>query len=444
MKIVQTQQFKILYQQTLPMLVGLFTIMGSQLVDSIFISQLGATPLAVVGFSIPIYQLIVGVQVGLGIAATACISTAIGAKEFRYAKNLSALVLILGVTVISVLCLLLWIYQETIIASLGADKAIFGLSRQYWLPWLISCWLGASLYFGYSICRSHGDNFIPGKVMVITSVLNILLDPLFIFALNMGLQGAAWATCVSFAIGCAIIFKTAFNRRLMSLSLSMRKVKDGLGTLIRFSIPATLSQFIPPLSAMLVTAIVASYGIFAVGAWGVAHRIEYIAIIVILALTMSLPPLIGQLRGKNDTDVIFQLVKVAASTILYVQLAISLVIITLSNPIASLLTTNESISANLQYYLMFVPISYGALGVCMISVSACNAMGMPKPALITSMLRLFGCYLPMIWVGSEFYGLEGVFIGACVGNFLSGIVGWAMFLNQYKKLSETTREIALA
>ncbi len=163
-----------------------------------------------------------------------------------------------------------------------------------------------------------------------------------------------------------------------------------------------------------------------------------------LKLIVYLPTLIGRLRGNNDTDAIFQLVKVAASIILYVQLAISLVVITLSNPIASLLTTNESISANLQYYLLFVPISYGALGVCMTSVSACNVMGMPKPALITSMLRLFGCYLPMIWVGSEFYGLEGVFIGACVGSFLSGIAGWAMFLNQYKKLSETTREIALA
>ncbi|MCH2057327.1 MAG: hypothetical protein MK214_12130 [Thalassotalea sp.] len=156
-----------------------------------------------------------------------------------------------------------------------------------------------------------------------------------------------------------------------------------------------------------------------------------------LKLIVYLPPLIGRLRGKNDTDAIFQLVKVAANMILYVQLAISLVVITLSNPIASLLTTNESISANLQYYLLFVPISYGALGIYMISVSACNAMGMPKPALITSMLRLFGCYLPMIWVGSEFYGLEGVFIGACVGNFLSGIVGWAMFVNQYNKITKS-------
>ena len=151
---------------------------------------------------------------------------------------------------------------------------------------------------------------------------------------------------------------------------------------------------------------------------------------------MSLPPMIGKLNGKNDLHAIFRLVKLAISIILTFQLALTLVILIIANPVVNLLTNQTEIKGILMNYLWLVPISYGALGVCMISISACNAMRLPKSALMISLLRLFGCYLPLIWIGSEFYGLIGLFIGATLGNLLSGVVGWSMFLSQYSKLKE--------
>ncbi|KTF16028.1 MATE family efflux transporter [Pseudoalteromonas sp. H105] len=443
MNFFKTQQFKALYQQTWPMLLGLFTIMGSQLVDSAFIGQLGSQPLAVVGFSIPIYQLIIGVQVGLGIATTASISSAIGSNRKLYAKYLGMLVLCIGVTTITVLCVLLWYYQEGIAYSLGAEPSLFQLLRDYWFPWLLSCWLGAILYFGYSICRSHGETLLPGKVMVITSLLNIILDPVFIFTLNMGLAGAAWATCISFIIGCFIIFRAIIQKPYIAMLYNVGRAKKGINTIVKFTIPAMLSQFIPPVSAMLVTVIIASYGDIAVGAWGLANRIEYISIIMILALTMALPPMIGNLKGRNKIPEIFFLVKTAMKTIIVFQLAITLFILVISKPVANLLSVNSQIESLLLHYLWIVPVSYGALGICMVCVSACNAMGLPKSALVISLLRLFSCYLPLIWVGSEVYGLLGIFIGATIGNFLSGMLGWSIFLQQYKKISKSQPDVKL-
>lgn len=117
--------------------------------------------------------------------------------------------------IITLLCFLLWYYQILITGYLGAGEALFTLLKQYWLPWLLSCWLGAMLYFGYSICRAHGETLLPGKVMVLTSLLNIILDPIFIFSFNMGLAGAAWATCLSFIIGCYIIFKAVIDNNFV-------------------------------------------------------------------------------------------------------------------------------------------------------------------------------------------------------------------------------------
>ena len=434
MNVLKSEQLKIIYQQTLPMVIGLFSIMASQLVDSLFISQLGAKPLAVIGFSIPIYQLIIGIQVGIGIATTACISNALGEGQYRYANVLGTFVLVVGFITITLLCLLLWCFQDAILQSLGADPSILKLSRQYWFPWLISCWLGALLYFGYSICRSHGETMIPGKVMVIASVLNVVLDPIFIFTLDMGLAGAAWATCVSFVVGFFITFRTVLNRYFISIPKNLTRVEEGIRSIIQFAIPAALSQFLPPLSAMLVTLIVASYGELAIAAWGLANRIEYIVIIVILALTMSLPPLIGRLKGQKEIEEIVKLVKVAVGLVIVVQVVLSAFIMMLSEPITGLLTKDADIASYLHYYLWLVPISYGALGVCMICVSACNAMGVPKPALTASLLRLFGCYFPSIWIGSELFGLWGIYLGASVGNILSGVVGWSIFVYHYNKL----------
>jgi len=434
--VFKSSQFTALYQQTMPMLVGLLAIMSSQLIDGIFIGQLGAKSLAVVGFTNPIYQLVIGIQVGIGIATTACISNALGANKYLFAKHLAALVLIIGIVTITLLCGLLWHFQQAISTYLGAEQSLFQLLRSYWFPWLISCWLGAILYFGYGICRSHGETLISGRVMVLTSIINVILDPLFIFSFNMGMAGAAWATCFSFIIGCLIVFRTILRRRLIALPFALKRLQQGVITIVKFAIPATLGQFIPPVSAMLVTMVIASYGDIAIGAWGLINRLESIVIILILALTMALPPMVGKLKGKKQYQEIYHLIKIAVTLIIGFQLLVALVLLVSANPIARLMTSSDEITVLLQQYLWIVPISYGALGVCMVCISACNAMGVPRPALMMSLLRLFGCFLPMVWLGSELYGLLGVFIGATIGNFLSGMVGWSIFLQQYDQLRE--------
>ena len=204
-----------LFQTTLPMLVGLIAIMSCHLVDSAFIGQLGPNHLAVIGFTLPVYQLVIGVQVGLGIATTAIISRALGAQEKSYAKNLGALVVLCGFALILLLCTVLWFKQKAIVSMLGADAQLQPLFEQYWTPWLVSCWLGAMLYFGYSIFRAQGETLLPGKVMVLTSIINMILDPLFIFYFEMGLAGAAWASCMAFFSGCVIIYYQIMNLQIL-------------------------------------------------------------------------------------------------------------------------------------------------------------------------------------------------------------------------------------
>lgn len=422
---------------TMPMIIGVLAIMSYQLVDSAFIGQLGVKPLAAVGFTIPVYQLIIGIQVGIGIATTAVIARALGAGDMVHARQLGSLVVGVGFLSILILCVLIWFYQGSILRILGAEPDLFPIVREYWLPWLISSWLGAMLYFGYSIYRAHGHTKAPGIVMVVTSVLNLVLDPLFIFTFKMGIAGAAWATICAFMIGVVIIYPKILAKHWVCLQVKISENLAGLKRLTSIMIPAMMSQFIPPVSAMAATAIVAGYGENVVAAWGLGARIESFSIIVVLALTMAMPPIVGRLRGSGELDKIHLLVKIAIGFILLWQLIIAAAGLLLSTPIGGLLTTDATVAAILQDYLWRVPLSYGALGACMILVSVANAMGKSMRALSISALRLLCFYLPCLWLGSSLGGINGLFTGAMVGNFAAGIMSWYMYRSSLNKLNNS-------
>ncbi|MGO2293299.1 MAG: MATE family efflux transporter [Pseudoalteromonas sp.] len=150
---------------------------------------------------------------------------------------------------------------------------------------------------------------------------------------------------------------------------------------------------------------------------------------------MALPPIVGNLKGRVELKQIMNVVKLACGFVIGVQILLSVIIYALANPLAHALGENNAIVLNLIDYFAFVPLSYAALGMCMITVSVCNALGFPTTALFISILRLFLCYLPLLWLGSYFYGLTGLFIGMACGNTLVGFVDWQLFKQQYNRLT---------
>ena len=196
---------KQLFSMTWPMLFGGLSLLSFQLVDSAFIGQLGVNPLATQGFTLPLQMIIIGIQVGLGIATTAVIAKALGANERHYANQLAGLVLVIGSIGVAVFGLILWLLRDIILSLLGAPETIMPIIDSYWPWWLLSAWVGAVLYFYYSICRANGNTMLPGSMMMLTSLINMLLDPLFIFTFDLGINGAAIATVVAFGIGILIV-----------------------------------------------------------------------------------------------------------------------------------------------------------------------------------------------------------------------------------------------
>jgi len=420
-----------LWQQTWPMALGVMSLLGFYLVDSIFVARLGTAPLAAQSFTFPLSFLVIGVQVGIGIAIAALISRAIGAGQQDQANRLGALVLTGGGLLLGVLVLFLWLLQAPAFSLIGASEAIRELIRPYWAIQVLAMWVGGVLYFGYSLFRAHGNTRFPGLMMVLTSLLNLMLDPLLIFGVGdwdgFGLPGAALASLLAFAIGLGILVLALRGKGWVQRHGMLVQMRVSAWPFAQIAGPAMISQLMPPLAAMLATALVARAGDQAVAAWGMASRLESFSIVLVLGMTMALPPWLGRCYGGNDWETVRRLMRVAAAMVIGWQVLLGLAMALLAAPLAGLLVETAPVQAYLTLLIRWLPPSYGLLGVCMLVVSASNALGWPMRAMLISFLRLFLCYLPLLWLGYQLGDFGGLALGAAFGNLLAGVMAWGFY-----------------
>ncbi|WP_423824105.1 MATE family efflux transporter [Salinisphaera sp. SPP-AMP-43] len=420
-----------LFSQTWPMAIGVLSLLGFQLVDAAFVAHLGTAPLAAQSFTFPVTFLTIGIQVGLGIAIAALISRAIGAGEIERSRRLGSLVLIGGSVTIGVLAIMLWFAHGLIFAQLGASADMLERIAPYWAVQLIANWLSALLYFGYTLFRAHNNTRLPGMLMVLTSLCNLALDPVLIFGLGpipaLGLPGAALATIISFTIGLLILVRRLAGKDWLSIDDLTGEIQRSTGAFAVIAGPAMVSQLMPPLAAMIATGLVASLGDSAVAAWGLQSRLETMSLMVVLGLTMSLPPWLGHCYGANNWPRIRALMYIAFQSVMIWQLLFGLVMAAAAPWVAGVLASEPAVASALTQLIRAMLPSYALLGICMIVVSASNALGWPVRAMLISFARLFVCYLPCVALGLWFGSMTTIALGALAGNILAGTLAWLVF-----------------
>lgn len=425
------------------MAIGVLSLLGFQLVDAAFVAHLGTAPLAAQSFTFPVTFLTIGIQVGLGIAIAALISRAIGAGEIERSRRLGSLVLIGGSVTIGVLAAMLWFAHNVIFAQLGASADMLERIAPYWAVQLIANWLSALLYFGYTLFRAHNNTRLPGMLMVLTSLCNLALDPVLIFGLGpipgLGLPGAALATIISFTIGLVILVRRLARKDWLSIDDLTGEIRRSTGAFAVIAGPAMVSQLMPPLAAMVATGLVASLGDSAVAAWGLQSRLETMSLMVVLGLTMSLPPWLGHCYGSNNWPRIRALMYIAFQSVLIWQLLFGLVMAAAAPWVAGVLASDPAVESALTQLIRAMLPSYALLGICMIVVSASNALGWPVRAMLISFARLFVCYLPCVAIGMWLGSMTTIALGALVGNILAGTLAWLVFRSSMAEVNDATQ-----
>jgi putative MATE family efflux protein len=418
---------------TLPMIIGMVMLMTFGLVDTFFIGMLGTQELAAISFTFPVTFTVISLNIGLGIGTSAVIARYLGSGKSAQAKQAATGALMLAFVLAIVLAVIGVLSIEPIFTLLGANEDLLVHIHDYMVVWYLAGVFLAMPMVGNSVLRASGDTKTPSYIMAFGGFVNALLDPLLIFGWGpvpaMGIQGAALATLIAWGIGLVyILYLLAVKRQLIEPRLlTWPQLKNSTGGILKIGLPAAGANMLTPISAGILTAIVATYGPASVAAWGVGGRLESIASIVVLSLSMSLPPFISQNFGANQLVRVKQAYRLCVRFVLLWQLFIFAVMFMLSGVFASIFTVEQEVADLIQLYLVIVPLGYGAQGVVILTNSSFNAMHKPMSALMLSALRLFVFFVPISFFGSQLYDLEGMFWAGILANVLTGLVAYLWF-----------------
>lgn len=422
-----------LKRMTIPMILGMVMMMSFGLIDTFFVSLLGTDQLAAISFTFPVTFTVISLNIGLGIGTSAIIGKLQGAGEIKASQQHATGALILSFVLVGVLAILGFLFIEPVFRLLNATDNLMPYIRDYMGIWYVSSVFLALPMVGNSVLRACGDTRTPSIIMAAGGGLNALLDPLFIFGWGpipaMGIQGAALATFIAWLVGATwILYLLAVKRKLiLPRLLTVPELKESSRDILRIGLPAAGANMLTPIAGGVMTAVVAGYGAEAVAAWGVGNRLESIASIVILALSMTLPPFISQNVGANNFTRVIDAYKITLKFILLWQLVVFLGLFALSSWIAAAFAKEQEVARLITLFLMIVPLGYGMQGVIILTNSSLNAMHRPMSALVLSVIRLFVFFVPVSVAGSLLFDLKGLFWGTVIANVCMASVSFIVF-----------------
>ncbi len=412
---------------TLPMIWGVFAVIGFTVADTYFVGQLGTKPLAAMSFTFPVVMGLGNLAMGLGVGASSVIALAIGTGDRHKVQRLTTDSLILALLTVGISVIIGLATIDPLFTLLGAPPDLLPLIRDYMEIWYIGIVFVVVPMVGNSALRAAGNTKAPSIIMTVAGGMNIILDPLLIFGWGpfprMEIQGAALTTVISQTITliAAVLF-LHYGEGMISWQIPrFKEVIASWTSILHVGLPAAGANMVVPVSVGFITNAISAYGKEAVAAFGIASRVESFALIVFIALGSIIGPFVGQNWGANKRDRVHQALKLSFLFCLIWGCVNAAIIATFAPQIAGAFDRHPEVIAIAATYLQFIPISYAGYGVILFASATFNALGKPLPSVTITIIRSLLLYVPLAYLGSCLFGLNGIFAASFVGNIAVGI-----------------------
>jgi len=418
-----------LFRLTAPMMLAVSSSIIVQMLEIGFIGQLGTAQLAAISFTFPVTMMLSSVALGISIGTSSVIARRVGRGEWEAVRRLSTHSLLLVFLLLSVLAALGAATIDPTFTQLGARDEVLAHIHAYLTIYYPGTVLFTVTMVAGSVMRATGDARVPGYIMTGGAALNLALDPVLIFGWvgmpRLGLTGAAVAMVLSRLVMTLILLYVAvakdhlflrFGQWRASLFASWREI-------LAIGLPAMATQAIGPISGAIITRLLASHGKVVVAGFGVAGRIEAVAVMLLFALSGSIGPFVGQNWGASAMPRVREGMRVAYQFSLLWGAAAWLLLLLLGDRLVPLIDANPDVVASARAYLAIVPISYGLWGVLMMSSAAFNSLGKPIPSTVMSFTRMFVIYVPLAMLADHYLGYTGIFVATATANAVMGC--WA-------------------
>jgi putative MATE family efflux protein len=410
------------------MILGFLAMTLGSLIEIFYLGMVGRLELAAIAFSFPMVMALNAMTRGIGVGAASLIARAMGEGDREHAALLVSHCYLLIIAFTISLSLLGQLGAEHFFHLLGARDEVLLLASAYSHVWLLGFPFMGLAMASNGLIRAFGNATYPGYVTSLGPLVQVIAGPFLIFGWfglpAMGLQGAAWIFVLSsFCQMLMAIYWYYVKERL--LRVTMTSFVDSTRRILQVGIPAAATNLIQPVSAGVVTWLLAGYGVSVVAGFGVASRIESVVGMVVIGIATSVVPLVGQNWGAMQFDRVKEVMNTCYQGCLAWGL-IAAVIMWVGAPyFVNVINADPTLVASAVSFLYIVPISIGFMGMMTVATHSFNALRRPGPALMLSLARLLVFYIPMALAGSYLFGYIGVFAATAAANVLVGMLAWA-------------------
>lgn len=408
---------------TLTNSIGLMALFLVDLIDLYFLNLLGEQEMAAsVGFSAQLLFYVTALSIGLLIAIGILVSQRIGAQKVAEARQIVASSIVIALALVAAVSGVLLIYLQDILILFGAQGRTLTLAVTYSTIVLPSGILMVIAMVASAVLRAVGDAKRSMNTTLIAALVNLALDPILIFALDMGIAGAAWASVLSrlamatYAVYCIVKIHD------MLTYPSLRGIADDFIDIAKLAGPAILTNLATPVGSTFVMAAIARYGDAAVAAYATIGRIIPVAFSVLFALSGAISPIIGQNYGAGAFDRVREVYRNAIIFSVGVVIFVSLIVFLGQNYLLSLFNLSGEAAQLLTLFCSGLTLFFIADGILFSTNSAFNSLGFPLYSTAFNYAKFFLGVIPTVYILSHFYGAKGVIIGQAIGPLLIAIV----------------------
>ena len=424
---------KLLIQQAVPASIGILVMSLNILIDTIFVGQwIGSDAIAAINVVLPVSFFIAALGMSIGIGGASIISRSLGEKNRLKAENTFGNQITLTFILTIAVVIIGLAFVDQIIPLFGGKGSLFEIAKTYYLIVLYGVPVLAFCMMSNNTIRAEGKPKNAMYAMMIPSVTNLLLDYVFIKVFGWGMMGAAWATTLSYGFCASYIVyfffskQTSLHPKLKHFSLKFSLVKEiaslGSVTLTR--------QAMVSITILLVNNILFSFGgESSIAVYAILSRMLMFATFPILGITQGFLPIAGFNYGAKNWIRVREIINISIGYATLLASLIFVVIFFFSETIPSIFSDNQYVATHEPTALRYVFVALPIVGIQLIGAAYFQAIGKALPALLLTLSRQGIFFIPLLFILSSIYGVDGVWMAFPIADVLSTIVT-AFFLNR--------------
>ncbi|MDP6878449.1 MAG: MATE family efflux transporter [Candidatus Marinimicrobia bacterium] len=431
---------KSMWSLAIPIMAGMGIQTLYTIIDMIFIGRLGGDAIAAVAFNMPIFFLVMGLSFGLGNGVTASIARFIGADDKVNADNSAEHAVVMALLISTILTSLGLIYGEQILTFMGCTQEVL---PQAWSYLRVSCYgISFGVFSGFfrSILAGEGEMKLPMIIAGLGTILNTILDPIFIFYLDYGVVGAAWATTISqiivwfiFVYMLFIKHHTYIKFKLKDFSLSTYIIFD----IIKVGIPVSMSMVVMAIGQLVFNRLLVNYSTNAVAAYQIGGRIDMLVFLPIFGIASALTTMVGMFYGANEISKIRLISWYGIKSSLIITSICSVILYIFAPIVISIFTADPLIQRISIDYLRIISILFPFISIGLTIGRILQGLGQGMPSLIITTIRVIGVAGPLAYYFTFIQNrpVEWIWYSMFISGIFATIISIVWVINTFRKLS---------